>query len=102
MPSPVHPYSDYGVALRTLRSARSWLAWLLAFCVVTQMVGFTLMRYTQQPYKSMKPAMEPESGFIKLQRKLNPIMVPTTEASTAPAMGFATQAVTTAPSAAEK
>ncbi len=100
MPSPVHPYSDYGVALRTLRSARAWLAWLLAFCVVMQMVGFTLMRYTQQPYKSMKPAME--TGFIKLQRKLNPTMVPTTEAATAPATGPATQLAatpaTTAPS----
>src|SRR5947209_17269240 len=55
MPSPVHPYSDYGVALRTLRSARGWLGLLLLACVVIQFVGFALMCWTQQPYKNMRP-----------------------------------------------
>jgi hypothetical protein len=75
MPSPVHPYSDYGVALRTLRSARGWLAWLLAFCVVAQMVGFTMMRYTQQPYKSMKPGFE-YTYLDKLRRLIHPTTAP--------------------------
>jgi hypothetical protein len=55
VPSPVHPYSDYGVALRTLRSARSWLNFALILCVVAQFVGFALMWWTPQPYKEMKP-----------------------------------------------
>ena len=55
MPSPVHPYSDYGVSLRTLRSARGWLGFLLLACVAWQFVGFSLMYWTQQPYPSMKP-----------------------------------------------
>ncbi|MGN6367347.1 MAG: hypothetical protein ACTHN5_03710 [Phycisphaerae bacterium] len=55
MPSPVHPYSDYGVALRTLRSARGWLGFLLLACVIMQFVGFALMCWTQQPYKNMRP-----------------------------------------------
>ncbi|MCL2639978.1 MAG: hypothetical protein FWD53_03950 [Phycisphaerales bacterium] len=55
MPSPVHPYSDYGVALRTLRSARSWLGFLLVICVLVQFVGFALMAWTSQPYESMHP-----------------------------------------------
>lgn len=58
MPSPVHPYSEYGVALRTLRSARSWLGLLLFLCVVSQILGFALMWYTQQPYGSMKPTYQ--------------------------------------------
>lgn len=55
MASPVHPYSDYGVALRTLKSARGWLALLLFLCVVCQWVGFGLMYGTGQPYKFQKP-----------------------------------------------
>jgi hypothetical protein len=55
MPSPVHPYSDYGVALRTLRTARGWLGFLLLACVVWQFIGFALMYWTQQPYKNMHP-----------------------------------------------
>lgn len=55
MPSPVHPYSDYGVALRTLRSSRGWLGFLLLACVVWQFVGFSLMFWTQQPYRNMRP-----------------------------------------------
>jgi hypothetical protein len=55
MPSPVHPYSDYGVALRTLRTARGWLGFLLLACVVWQFIGFALMYWTQQPYKNMQP-----------------------------------------------
>ncbi len=53
MPSPVHPYSDYGVALRTLRSARGWLGFLLLACVVWQFIGFALMYWTEQPYKNL-------------------------------------------------
>jgi len=57
MPSPVHPYSDYGVAMRTLRSARGWLGFMLLACVLAQFVGFALMWWTQQPYVGMKPQM---------------------------------------------
>ena len=55
MPSPVHPYSDYGVALRTLRSSRGWLGFLLLACVIFQFIGFALMCWTQQPYKGSRP-----------------------------------------------
>ncbi len=54
MPSPVHPYSEYGVALRTLKSARSWLGFMLILCVATQFIGFALMWWTPQPYEGMK------------------------------------------------
>ena len=54
MPSPVHPYSDYGVALRTLRSGRSWLNVMLTCCLIAQFVGFALMWWTPQPYEGMK------------------------------------------------
>jgi hypothetical protein len=54
MPSPVHPYSDYGVSLRTLRSARGWLGLLLFICVTWQFVGFSLMYWTTQPYLGAK------------------------------------------------
>ena len=59
MPSPVHPYSDYGVALRTLRSARSWLGLTMVVCVVVQFVGFALMWWTPQPYEAMKAQWRP-------------------------------------------
>ena len=49
MPSPVHPYSDYGVSLRTLRAARSWLALMVITSVIVQFVGFALMWWTPQP-----------------------------------------------------
>lgn len=52
MPSPVNPYSDYGVALRTLGSARSWLALLLFVCITAQFVGFSVMWWTHHPYKA--------------------------------------------------
>ena len=55
MPSPVHPYSDYGVALRTLRSARGWLGFALVTCVLLQFIGFAILKWTQQPYTSMHP-----------------------------------------------
>ena len=55
MPSPVHPYSDYGVALRTLKSARSWLSFLMFACVAAQFIGFALMWWTTQPYEGLKP-----------------------------------------------
>ncbi len=58
MPSPVHPYSDYGVALRTLRASRGWLGLLLFVCVVAQFIGFALMWWTVQPYDHLKPRWE--------------------------------------------
>jgi len=54
MPAPVHPYSDYGIALRTLRAARGWLAFLLFAAILTQLIGFALVYYSQQPYEGMK------------------------------------------------
>ena len=59
MPSPVHPYSDYGVALRTLKSARSWLGFMLFICVLAQFIGFALMWWTPQPYEGMKGQWRP-------------------------------------------
>jgi hypothetical protein len=59
LPSPVHPYSDYGVALRTLRGARSWLALTMVVCVVVQFLGFALMWWTPQPYEGMKAQWRP-------------------------------------------
>jgi hypothetical protein len=50
MSAPVHPYSDYGVALRTLRSGRNMLGVLLFACVMLQIFGFIMMRFTTQPY----------------------------------------------------
>ena len=50
MSAPVHPYSDYGVALRTLRSGRNMLGVLLFVCVMLQIFGFFMMRFTTQPY----------------------------------------------------
>jgi hypothetical protein len=79
MPSPVHPYSDYGVALRTLRNSRGWLGFLLLACVVWQFVGFSLMYWTDQPYRNMKPAI------TSIQYPLGP----TTTASTPATMGAA-------------
>ena len=57
MPSPVHPYSDYGVAMRTLKSARAWLAFMLFACVMAQFIGFCLMWWTPQPYGGMQPRL---------------------------------------------
>ncbi len=59
MPSPVHPYSDYGVAMRTLKTARGWLGFMLFACVVAQFVGFALMMWTPQPYEKMKSGWKP-------------------------------------------
>jgi hypothetical protein len=61
MAAPVHPYSDYGVALRTLKTARSWLSILLLLCVVTQFIGFALLYWTRQPYDAMEPLFTPAS-----------------------------------------
>lgn len=69
MPAPVHPYSDYGIALRTLRGARSWLAFLLFAAMMTQLIGFGLMYYTQQPYEGMKPQAK-ETLKFDLARRL--------------------------------
>jgi len=40
--------------LRTLKSARSWLGFMLFICVLAQFVGFALMWWTPQPYDGMK------------------------------------------------
>jgi hypothetical protein len=63
MPSPVHPYSDYGVALRTLKSSRSWLVFVIFACAVAQFIGFALMWWTPQPYERMKPEYRTEVGL---------------------------------------
>ncbi len=89
MPAPVHPYSEYGVALRTLRSARSWLGRLLFLCVVAQFIGFALFYWTQQPYKEMKPGFEKEEiSWLDRARDLwqrSAVANPTTPSATAPA-----------------
>ena len=50
MASPLHPYGDYGTALQNLRGARNTLGYILFFCVLIQIIGFFLMRFTTQPY----------------------------------------------------
>ena len=50
MASPLHPFGDYGTALQNLRGARNTLGYLLFFCVLLQIIGFFLMRFTTQPY----------------------------------------------------
>ncbi len=55
MTAPVHPYSDFGVALRTLRSGRNWLGLLLFVCVLAQIIGFLLIRFTNQAYGNGNP-----------------------------------------------
>ena len=57
MSAPVHPYGDYGVALRTLRSGRNFLGYVLFFSVMLQVVGFILMRFTTQPYRAGNPVV---------------------------------------------
>ncbi len=57
MSAPVHPYGDYGVALRTLRSGRNFLGYVLFFSVMLQVVGFILMRFTTQPYRAGTPVI---------------------------------------------
>jgi hypothetical protein len=64
VPSPVHPYSDYGVSLRTLRAARSWLALVVIVSVIVQFVGFALMWWTPQPYEGMKAQWRPAPTAI--------------------------------------
>jgi hypothetical protein len=92
VPSPVHPYSDYGVSLRTLRSARSWLGMALVLCVLAQFVGFALMWWTPQPYEGMKarwrpaPASALTRGFDELMKAWRAAATPT---STAPAAATA-------------
>ncbi len=54
MASPLHPFGDYGTALQNLRGARNSLGYLLFFCVLLQIVGFFLMRFTTQPYDGGK------------------------------------------------
>lgn len=64
MASPVHPYSDYGVALRQLRSARGVLGWMLAIAVLVQLAGFSLLVFTQQPYVGMHPTVQVEKTWF--------------------------------------
>ena len=78
MPTPVHPYSEYGVALRTLKSARSWLGYLLFACVVVQIFGFLLMWATQQPYIGSHAKLEkPQKTWLDvLHEEFNRRMQP--------------------------
>src|SRR5947209_5134646 len=72
MPSPVHPYSDYGVALRTLRSARSWLGFMLFACVAAQFVGFAIMWWSIQPYEGKKAQRVTHSTTTTAQATIEP------------------------------
>ena len=73
MAAPVHPYSDYGVALRTLKTARSGLSILLFICVVVQFIGFALLYWTQQPYDAMYPKLTTVPQAIGLDKVANRI-----------------------------
>lgn len=92
MPTPVHPYSDYGIALRTLRSARSWLGLLLFACIVFQFVGFALMYWTQQPYWSGKQERSwIDEGRERLQKstaRAHPATTAAAPAATEPEEAF--------------
>jgi hypothetical protein len=70
MASPVHPYSDYGVALRTLKAARGWLGYLMLACVIVQFVGFGLMYGTQQPYERLKAEYTKTNADVLKERML--------------------------------
>ena len=85
MPSPVHPYSDYGVALRTLKSARAWLSVMLIACVTAQFIGFALMWWTPQPYEGRKPAYKPAPAAPTLTALIDEIksQIPSTSPATA-------------------
>jgi hypothetical protein len=93
MPSPVHPYSDYGVALRTLRSARGWLSFLLVACVIWQLVGFYLMYYTSHPYPSSKATWSWPASFEEARARIHGKSGPTTS-SAASSSGTATSPAT--------
>ncbi len=68
MAAPVHPYSDYGIALQTLRFARNWLGILLFTCVLLQVVGFLLMRFTSQPFVASRPVIHrPVTRLVRKQ-----------------------------------
>jgi hypothetical protein len=84
MPSPVHPYSEYGVALRTLKSSQTWLALGLVFCVVVQILGFFLMWATSQPYAGSQAKYE-KTNYEQLKIKWQPPVGPTTHGATNPA-----------------
>jgi hypothetical protein len=92
MPSPVHPYSDYGVALRTLRSSRGWLGFLLVNCVIWQFVGFSLMYFTSHPYPSSKATWSWPSDFEDARRRIRGEK--TTTAPAAATAGAATSPAT--------
>jgi hypothetical protein len=85
MPSPVHPYSDYGVALRTLRSARGWLSFLLVACVIWQFIGFSLMYYTSHPYPSSKATWSWPANFEEARARIRGKSGPATASSAASA-----------------
>jgi len=97
MPSPVHPYSDYGVALRTLRSARGWLGLLLFICVVWQFVGFSLMYWTTQPYLGAK---NNEHSFPTWNEAKAILMGKNAHPTTAPAAAIVTGVGAAAPATA--
>ena len=85
MPSPVHPYSDYGVALRTLKSARSWLGLMLFLCVLAQFVGFALMWWTPQPYEGMKGQWKTDPSPLSVSIDKLIARLTATQPATAPA-----------------
>jgi hypothetical protein len=97
MPSPVHPYSDYGVALRTLRSSRGWLSFLLVSCVFWQFIGFALMYYTTHPYPSSKPSWTWPSDFEDARARMRgkPNIAPATAPATLATHPAATHPATT-------
>jgi hypothetical protein len=57
MVDPVNPYGEYGVALRALSTGRNALGVLLFICVLVQVFGFLLARFTTQPYAGNNPVV---------------------------------------------
>ena len=91
MPTPVHPYSEYGTALRTLRSARGWLGLLLSCCIIAQFFGFALMFWTQQPYRTGKPEHSwIDEGRARLNKAYKTTATATAPGGTALVPEFAT------------
>jgi hypothetical protein len=88
VPSPVHPYSDYGVALRTLRAARSWMGLMVIVCVVVQFVGFALMWWTPQPYDGMKAQWKPAPTALSRSLEQFHTWITGTPVATTPAQKF--------------
>ena len=57
MAEPVHPYGEYGIALRALGTGRNTLGILLFICVITQVIGFLLVRFSTEPYTGSNPVV---------------------------------------------